>query len=696
MPYLSLTNHSFRDVMISMGKIPDPFKGYEASGIVTGVGKSAKQFKIGDRVVALHHGVFRSSFRAKANICQHIPRGMSFEAAATLPVVHCTAFQALVRIARAQEGQTILIHAAAGGVGQAAIQLAKHLGMEIYATVGTSEKRRLIKELYGIKEDHIFNSRDLSFAKGVMRMTNGRGVDVILNSLSGEALRLTWTCIAPFGTFVEIGIKDILDNTGLDMRPFLLDTTFAFLNLEHIGTKAPGMMADIFEGAMAFIRAGVTKPVSPVTVYSISEVENAFRLMQTGKHTGKIALSFADDQIVPVMRNAADSMKLNPRATYVLVGGLGGVGRSLANLFVHHGAKNLCFLSRSGVVSDSARRLIKHLTDKKVHVRAYCCDIADPKALSGALRQCSLELPPIRGIVQCAMLLRDSLFADMTFQQWTESIQPKVSGSWNLHEQLLDVEFFIMLSSFAGIFGNKGQANYGAGGTYQDALAHYRVSKGLKAVTIDLGIMRDVGVLAEKAASADSLSTWTNAFGLRETEFHALMRKVITSQLANDHSLGPQIMTGLATGGLCKALGVDRPFYFDDARFAIMERLGASQLSSGAAADTSADGKALLRTQLGNATSFADAVRVVTNSIVAKVAKSLQTSPTEIDTGKALHTYGVDSLVANEIMNWIFKEIKAEITVFEILSAVPITTFAEGVARKSKLVPKGLLGETGE
>lgn len=204
---------------------------------------------------------------------------MSSEAAATLPVIHCTGFQGLVRIARAQKGQTILIHAAAGGVGQAAIQLAKHLSMEIYATVGTLKKRQLIIEIYGIKDDHIFNSRDLIFAKGVMRITNGRGLDVIVNSFSGEALRLTWTCIASCGTFVEIGIKDILDNARLDMRPFLLDTTFASLNLEHIGTKLPGMMGNIFEGAMAFIRAGATKPVSPVTVYSISEVENAFRLM---------------------------------------------------------------------------------------------------------------------------------------------------------------------------------------------------------------------------------------------------------------------------------------------------------------------------------------------------------------------------------------------------------------------------------
>src|SRR6266536_4978902 len=258
--------------MVAMGQIPDSLLGFEASGVVTRVGQDVKQFKAGDTICTLGHGAHRSVFRNKAKFCQPMPDGVSFEEAATLPLVHCTAFHALIRIARVQQGQTILIHAAAGGVGQAAIQIAKHFGMEIFATVGSADKRALIKEVYGIQEDHIFNSRDLSFAKGVMRMTDGRGVDCVLNSLSGEALLETWHCIAPFGTFVEIGIKDILGNTRLDMRPFHKDDTFAFLTLEHIPRKNPNVMAEILEGAFDFLRRGITKPISPLTVYPIAEV----------------------------------------------------------------------------------------------------------------------------------------------------------------------------------------------------------------------------------------------------------------------------------------------------------------------------------------------------------------------------------------------------------------------------------------
>ncbi len=203
--------------MVAMGQIPDATLGFEASGIVSRLGSAVTRFKVGDHVCTIGKGTHRTIFRGKEILFQLIPEGMSFEEAASLPLISCTAYRALVDIARIRKGQSILIHSAAGGVGQAAIQLAKHYDAEIFATVGSDEKKKLVTEVYGVPEDHVFYSRDLSFSKGIMRMTKGRGVDIVLNSLSGEALRETWHCIAPFGTFVEIGIKDILSNSGLDM-----------------------------------------------------------------------------------------------------------------------------------------------------------------------------------------------------------------------------------------------------------------------------------------------------------------------------------------------------------------------------------------------------------------------------------------------------------------------------------------------
>ena len=666
-----------------MGQIPDKLLGFEASGIITRVGQGVTKFRPGDRVCTLGHGAHRAVFRNKAIMCQAVPAGLSFEEAACLPLVHCTAYHGLINVARVKNGQSILIHAAAGGVGQAAIQLGQHFGMEIFATVGSPDKKALIQEAYGIPDDHIFNSRDLSFAKGILRMTGNRGVDCVLNSLAGEALRQTWHCLAPFGTFVEIGIKDILGNTSLDMRPFLKDTMFAALNLEHVQRARPDVMAEIIEGTFDLLRRGVTRPVTPLTVYPISEVESAFRLMQAGRHRGKIALSYSRQDVVPVLHNPSNMLNLSPNETYVLVGGLGGLGRSLSNLLVDRGARHLCFISRSGAASVSAAKVVHDLESKGVQVQVYCCDIADSQALKATIDRCSREMPRISGVIQCAMVLRDALFETMSYTQWRESLRPKIQGSWNLHTLMpADLSFFISLSSFSGIFGNRGQSNYAAGGTYEDGLAHFRRAQGLRAVTIDLGIMRDVGVLAEKGAIGD-LREWEEPFGIREGEFHALMKKAVYGQLTQD--VPAQIVTGIPTGGMVAKAGIRRPFYFDDPKFGIMARTGNQQ--GGAA---SADGSVPLKDQLASVETVADASKVVAEALVAKVAKSLQTPTSEIDPRRPLHSYGVDSLVAVEIRNWIMKEMKSDITVFDIMASVPITTFAQNITVKSKLVQEKL------
>ncbi len=230
-------------------------------------------------------------------------------------------------------------------------------------------------------------------------------------------------------------------------------------------------MGAIVEGAFDFIRRGITRPVEPLVTFPISDVESAFRLMQTGKHLGKIALTWGEDHTVPVIQQKKSSIRLDPTGAYVLVGGLGGLGRSLSSKLAQLGAKKLCFLSRSGAESDRAKDLIRDLEQQKVQVQVHKCDVADEKAVADALDRCSRGLGDIRGIFQCAMVLRDTLFVNMTYQQWIESTRPKVQGSWNLHRQLPNVDFFITLSSFAAVFGNRGQSNYAAAGAYEDALS---------------------------------------------------------------------------------------------------------------------------------------------------------------------------------------------------------------------------------
>ncbi|KFG84225.1 hypothetical protein MANI_006397 [Metarhizium anisopliae] len=559
--------------------------------------------------------------------------------------------------------------------------------MEVVATVSSETKRKLLQDEYGVPDDHIFNSQDLSFAKGVKRMTNGRGVDVVLNSLAGEALRQTWHCIAPFGYFVEIGLRDIINNTGLDMRPFMKDATFFFFILTHLENDRPDIMSTIVQGAFHYLRQGITRPATPTVSFPISDAEGAFRLMQAGKHLGKITLTWGDDEIVRIVQPRMSGPHLDPEGVYLLVGGLGGLGRSLSSHLVRLGARRLCFLSRFGSASAKAKDLTQSLEQHGILVHVQACDVSDESSLAAAIDCCSRELGKIRGVLQCAMVLRDGLFVNMTHQQWTESTKPKVHGSWNLHRSLPDdLDFFITLGSFTATIGHRGQSNYASAGAYQDALAYHRRCCGRHATTIDLGIMRDVGVLAETGMT-DSFREWEKPYGIRESEFLAIVETAIDWDTRNFRH--PQILTGLATGGSVRSAGITMPYYMEDARFSVLASTGMREAGDGDGNVGSA-GAVPVHSLISEAKFLEDAARFVLDALVQQLAKMLQTPASEIDTNRFLNSFGIDSLVAIEIVNWAMREAKSTTTVFDVLAGVPMTTLCARLAAKSKALPAAL------
>ncbi|KAK2008695.1 ketoacyl-synt-domain-containing protein [Colletotrichum eremochloae] len=679
---------NFRDVLTVMGDIPDDNVGREAAGVVVRKGAAVTRFELGDRVCCLAPGAHRTRLRVCEKLCQDIG-DMTYQDAASLPLIFCTAYHALVNLSRLRPGQSVLIHSAAGGVGQAALQVAKHLDLEVFATVGSAEKRKLVTTIYQVPDDRVFNSRDLSFREGIMAATDGRGVDCVLNSLAGEALGESWRCLAPFGTFVEIGIKDTLSNSALDMRPFGNNAAFCFLNLELMERIAPDMLADIFSSVFPLVRHGELKPVTPVMCHHIAQVEDAFRLMQAGKHMGKIVLDFEmhDNETIRVAKSIRRIAKLPSNATYVLVGGLGGLGRSLSNLLVSQGARNLCFLGLSGAASREAQSLVKSLKASGVRVKVIVCDVANEAQVRQALKDCARGMPPIKGIIQAAMLLRDAVFERMTHAQWEQSLNPKVQGSWNLHKHMPeDVDFFIMLSSYCGIWGNRGQANYAAGCAFQDELAHFRRRQGLKAMSIDLGAMRDVGVLADKGAVGD-MASWIEPFGIREKEFHAILMLAIARQAGEDWAdKEPQLVTGLATGESASMAGVF-PWYLNEPKFSLIAQYDGQQADNALASVDSPGAR------LAQAQTLAEAVDIVVSRIAATLSQSLQMPSEDINVSRPLYFYGVDSLVAIEIRNWVSKEFRSDVSLFDILAHVPITQLAETITKSSKAF-RGNAGET--
>ena len=292
---------NFKDVMMGLGQILSEALGGEGAGVVSRVGKGVEGFAVGDRVSCYGFGTFSNFYRGPVGAFQKMPEEMSFELGSALPVTYCTAYYSVYHLARVTPGDSVLIHAATGGLGQAIIELCQLIGAEIFATVGTLEKKTLLMERFGMAEDHIFFSRDGSFASGIMRMTGGKGADVIMNSLAGEALRLTWNCIAPYGRFIELGARDLTVNTRLEMGNFLKNPMFAAFNLVYLIRQKKDVADKVWADVMDLFRNGSCKGPTPLHAHPISDVEKALRIMQTGRHTGKL-VAVADPGVTVKVR----------------------------------------------------------------------------------------------------------------------------------------------------------------------------------------------------------------------------------------------------------------------------------------------------------------------------------------------------------------------------------------------------------
>lgn len=403
---------NFRDVFIALGQMPDglPMAG-EVAGVVTAVGSEAKSlYKVGDEVVGIGGQPFSSHPRLKALRARKIPAGISLVDASSIPLVYLTAYYGLVELARLESGQTVLIHAASGGVGQAAIQIAKHIGATIFATVGGSEKRALIMEKYGIPESHIFSSRAKSFKQGIMRLTNNRGVDVVLNSLAGEMLTESWECIAPMGTHIEIGKADIYKKSHLSMVPFDKNVTFTSIDLLVLFDERPQKMHTIFGKVLDMLAQGFFSPVFPFKIFAIHQIEQAFRMIAERKHTGKVILEVGDGATVTGELPIPTALRLDPNGTYIVAGGLGDLGRRLCTLLARRGAGNIVTLSRRVLDEEIKSQFSREIAELGATLYTAQCNIVDRLAVEKV--KVDLEekgLSPVRGIIHAGMVLRVSV-----------------------------------------------------------------------------------------------------------------------------------------------------------------------------------------------------------------------------------------------------------------------------------------------
>ncbi|OHF03816.1 KR domain-containing protein [Colletotrichum orchidophilum] len=687
------TSMNFKDVMIALGQIPGRSFGFDGAGVVSRVAPGS-QLRPGDAVLfcSSNGGGFGTYVRCPELQTEKIPLGMSFQVAAAIPAVWSTVVYSLDHIARLSEGETVLIHAAAGGVGQAAVQLAQLRGAKIFVTVGSQTKRELVKQLFGISDDQIFNSRDDTFAEDVLHATGGRGLDVVLNSLGGELLRQSWECIAPFGRFIDIGKADIIANNTLPMGPFNRNVTFSAVDLVVVHEEAKPLMKKILQDVTRLFEQNphLHEP-KPLHIFSPSKLEDAMRFLQGGKNTGKVIIDYASSSDTVEYRPSQRQHRYDFQAdaTYVISGGLGGLGREIARWMVSRGARNLLLLSSRGVAGrPDALKFIRELeTIAGVTVLAPACDIVDRGAVEETLLRASRELPPIKGCIQAAMVLRDDMLAKMSCAMFHETLNPKRAGSWNLHQLLPNnMDFFVLLSSFCGIMGNRGQSNYAAGNTFEDALARHRVAQGLKGVSVDLMLVADAGWANVNYESVTQSLRAGNS-NLTQAQLMELLdmlcdpsydcAKPGAAQVVNMVDSAADLARMTQQGLLD---WMHKPMFSNFLRMGETEDSGNSHGSGGGKCDGNDDVNCLALVKA--AADLPTASEIVTQGLVQKLAKSLSVPIETLDAGKPAYVVGVDSLIAVEVRYWFMKQLLVEVPVFEILKNQSITDLCQQVASK--------------
>lgn len=469
---------NFRDVLTALGMYPgsDLALGGECAGTIERVGAGVENWKAGDEVTALSPGNFSTFAVTRAEFLTRRPTGMSWTEAATVPVAFLTAAYGLQRLAKLVKGQSILIHAAAGGVGLAAVQLAQLAGAEVYATAGNEEKRAYLRSL-GVQQ--VMDSRSLEFVHQIRDSTGGRGVDVVLNSLTGDFIREGLAIVARDGCFLELGKRGILrPDEAASLRP---DVRYHAYDLNDAFLAQPNLVQAMFGALIPAFESGTLRPL-PVTTFKLDAAAQAFRYMAKAKHIGKIVL--LPPRPAPAIREG----------TYLITGGLGELGLEVARWLVARGARQLVLVSR-GAPTGPQLEVVEELRRSGAQVSCLAGDVSSPEQTSKILEHISDLMPPLRGIVHAAGIVDNHTLATLDWDACARVFAAKVRGAWNLHQQTVgdELDFFVLFSSAAVILGASGQANYVAANAFLDSLAHYRHALGLPAMAVDWGCWADKG-----------------------------------------------------------------------------------------------------------------------------------------------------------------------------------------------------------
>ena len=643
---------NFRDVMVTLGLLPGLAYersalgrevGIEASGVVRRAGSGVERLRAGDEVALTVGGCIANRVVVNEHLAFRKPDRLSMEEAASSLSVYVTAYYSLIHLARLREGQRVLIHSAMGGVGQAAIALAHHVGAEVYATAGNESKR---EQLLAMGVRGAFDSHSHAWYDDLMRATGGEGVDVVLNSLSGHHIALCLEALRPSGWHCEIGKVDIYTDNSLSMRVFRKNLRFAAIDVDRLMLDDP-VLSHILSQACLDLMDEDAVPPPRLTVFPYRDYGKALRLMTTGRHQGKLVLQAPQDSTDRGFQVADLRPFLDPEATYLVTGGMGGFGLRFVPYLVAAGARHLTLIDRD----PSRRRTVdwmRYSTTLSKMSEDYEIDIVSGDVTSETdVRRCVAGLKrPLKGVFHLAGTLEDRSILDTTPESLERVFAPKALGALNLHRATdgIELDHFVLFSSISSTFGNLGQINYSAASSFLDGLAAYRRERGLPGLAYNLGPVTEVGMAARslhvmRMMRAAGMTPVSANFAIANLD-HALR-----AMPGQDH-----VVTALFTN---PAWTVDSPDYLRNGR--MLNNQMAFEVNAGS--DLTVDGAAA--------------------QISAKVAELC--GHDEGDREEPLSSFGLTSVSVAELGAFIQTQFNHQVSALELMTTASALSLARAI-----------------
>lgn len=636
---------NFSDVMKALGLYPglsgdDTPLGVECAGRVIALGSEVSDLRVGQKVLALASHCFASQVIAARESLTVLPEGLDSKDAAALPIAFLTAEYALNYLARMRPGERVLIHSATGGVGLAAIQLAREVGAEVFATAGSSEKREYLKTL-GV--EHVMDSRSLAFAEEIRRATQGEGVDIILNALAGPAIRQGLSILRPFGRFLEIGKRDLYADSSLMMAPLRNNISFHAIDLDQMLRTRPDMVTSMLGELLQRFQSGTLQPL-PRTDFCLSQAEAAFRFMAQAKHMGKVVLTVPQSGAITVDGCTAPT-PMRRQGSYLVTGGTRGFGLATANWLAEQGARDIVLLSRAGGEAPSL---------PGVRVRVVRADVSKIEELEPVLRELGSSL---KGVFHAAGVVHDRLIETMEAEDIDTVFASKVTGAWNLHllTQNLKLDHFVLYSSVSSVIGPPGQAAYAAANSFMDSLAHKRRTLGLPALAVNWGHIGSVG----HAARQEKVGRYLSSQGLLPLPPQAAL-----SALGRLLHSQPQVAVA------------DVDWKILAGRQKIPLRF--ESFNSGLQGEKQDHSGELLRA-IKNAPPQ-DRPALLLEQLELVLARVMDAEPEQVDRDRPLTDFGLDSIMAYELRSWVEDGLQLTLPTAELMKGPSLRRLADMLA----------------